>query len=100
MSKRINKFFKPDTHKSSDYVNWIAVLDLKTCLLCRVQHGKIYGVSEMIEIQPPVHNLCRCDIEKMDAVFAGGATEDGIGGADFHLKYNGVLPDTYLTKAA
>lgn len=97
--KELINFFKPDTHESSDYVNWIAVLDLKTCLLCRLQHGKIYDIDEIIEFQPPVHNLCRCDIKKMDAVFAGGATEDGIGGPDFYLKYNGVLPDIYLTKA-
>ena len=75
--KELIDFFEPSTHESADYVNWIAILDIKTCLRCRTQHGKIYSSDEFLDFHPPVHDYCRCNIKKMDAVLAGGATEDG-----------------------
>lgn len=35
----------------------------------------------------------------MEAIEAGGATNDGIEGADFWLKYYGHLPDNYISSA-
>ena len=42
IEKDLIELFVPQTHKSKEYKNWIAILDLKTCLVCRNCHGKIY----------------------------------------------------------
>ena len=34
---------------------WKAMLDLKTCLNCRKNHGKIYETDEFVAPFPPVH---------------------------------------------
>lgn len=33
---------------STQWVNWIAELDIFTCLACRMKHGKIYSVDDRI----------------------------------------------------
>lgn len=98
IEKDLIELFVPQTHKSKEYKNWIAILDLKTCLVCRNCHGKIYKFHEQPIQQPPVHNNCHCEIVEIDAVYAGGATQDGVAGADYVLKQTGVLPDCYITK--
>ncbi|MBO5505624.1 MAG: ribonuclease [Clostridia bacterium] len=47
---------------------------------------------------PPLHRKCRCIIEKLRVLLAGTATNNGLDGADWHLKHNGRLPDYYITK--
>lgn len=38
--------FKPTmTSQSTQWKHWVTQLDLKTCLICRAEHGKIYAVQ-------------------------------------------------------
>ena len=90
--------YSPPTQESRNYKNWIATLDLKTCLECRSRHGQIYPMDEMPDIEPPIHPNCRCHIEPMKAVEAGYATKDGQYGADYWIKYVASLPKYYITK--
>lgn len=79
--------------------NWIAILDLKTCPICRTMHGKIWRIEEQPEVEPEVHPFCRCEIKIMKTVKAGTATTKGLDGADLTLKFESKLPDYYLTSA-
>ena len=83
---------------SSKWKMWKAILDLRTCLICRKNHGKIYEIDEFVSPFPPVHTNCRCEIKPLEALFAGTATNEGINGADWYLKVYGELPDYYITK--
>ena len=56
-------------------ISWIAIE-------CASRHGKIYVIDEILDIEPPLHPDCRCIIDRMDAVAAGGATKDGENGAE------------------
>ena len=85
--------------KSNKYKNWLSVLDLKTCLLCRAQHGRVYLAEETIAPEPPLHIRCRCTIEWLTALYTGTATSKGENGADWWLKWVGRLPDYYITSA-
>lgn len=69
--------WEPVFANSSKYKNWIAVLDLKTCYVCRKMHGKIWLIDERPEMEPPVHPRCRCDILIMKTVEAGTSTING-----------------------
>lgn len=89
--------YHPPTIESNNFKHWVATLDIKTCMSCFLQHGKIYSISEPIQPSPPLHPHCRCAIEPMQAVAAGNATKDGKQGADWWLKYVGLLPDYYIT---
>ena len=60
-------------------------------------HGKVYSVTEDIGPTPPLHPRCRCVIEALKARLAGTATMRYRDGADWWLKYNGMLPDYYVT---
>ena len=94
----INGFdWKPEFEISKKYKNWIAHLDLRTCKVCRDMHGKIWKMEEKPEIEPKIHNRCRCEIKAMVTVKAGTATTKGLDGADWTLKYESKLPDYYLT---
>lgn len=53
LTKGLLDFYSPPTRESSRYKNWIAILDLKTCLECRSHHGQIYQMDEMPDIEPP-----------------------------------------------
>ncbi len=81
---------------SQKWKTWKAVVDFHTCFTCRKNHGKIYNINEYVE-PPPVHSNCRCIIERLKALLAGTATNDGINGADWNLKYHNTLPDYYIT---
>ncbi len=83
---------------STNYKNWIAILDLKTCIECRKRHGKIYKIDEVVEQEPPLHNNCRCEIIPMKSIVAGNATNDGDNGADYWLHFFNILPEYYVTK--
>ncbi|MGN1131800.1 MAG: ribonuclease domain-containing protein [Ruminococcus sp.] len=98
LQKDLLETFQPCVHDSNDYKNWIAILDLKTCLQCRLNHGKVYLKDEIIYEVPPLHINCRCKIKNISAVFAGFATQDGLNGADYVVKLTGVLPSNYITK--
>lgn len=89
--------WEPIFDNSSKYKNWIAVLDLKTCYVCRKMHGKIWLIDEKPETEPPVHPNCRCVIRVMKTVEAGTATINGENGADWTLKSEGKLPNYYIT---
>ncbi len=88
--------WQPKFSESSKYKNWIAVLDPKTCLYCRKTHGEIWHINEVVEKEPPVHERCRCVIRKVVTVEAGPATIQKTDGADWQLKHNGGLPDSYI----
>lgn len=83
--------------ESKKFKNWIAILDLKTCLMCRMMHGKIYSTEDIVELEPPLHENCRCVIEWVKSLYAGTATKVGRDGADWWLKWIGQLPDNYIT---
>lgn len=89
--------WEPIFANSSKYKNWLAVLDLKTCYVCRKMHGKIWLINEIPEMEPPVHPNCRCAIRVMKTIEAGTATIHGENGADWTLKNEGKLHDYYLT---
>ena len=91
--------YEPVTVQSVKYKNWRAILDLRTCLECRSLHGKIYDINEWRIVEPPLHEHCRCKIEPMESIFAGGATKNGEAGADFWLKNFGELPNYYVTES-
>lgn len=90
--------YHPPTTTSTKYKNWIAELDLRACEDCKSMHGKVYLINEPLEVEPPLHPKCRCEIKTMEAVAAGEGTKDGEGGADWWLKYTGRLPDYYVTE--
>lgn len=83
---------------STKWKAWKAVLDLKTCLNCRKNHGKIYYINEIVSPTPPIHPYDRCTIERLMSLLAGTATKEGINGADWYLKFYSKLPAYYITK--
>jgi len=83
---------------SKKWKNWIAIIDLKICIDCKDKHGQIYEISEKVSPSPPLHPHCRCTIQRLKSLFAGEATEKRLDGADWHLKYNGKLPEYYISK--
>ena len=98
LTKGLLDSYSPPTQESRNYKNWIAVLDLKTCLECRSRHGQIYWMVEMPDIELPLHPNCRCEIRPMKAVVAGYGTKDGQNGADYWMKYFAELPEYYITE--
>ena len=83
---------------STKWKNWVTQIDEKTCKPCKANNGKIYEIAETITPSPPLHPHCRCTIERLKSLFAGEATDKKQEGADWYLKYKGVLPDYYITK--
>lgn len=77
---------------------WYTTIDEKACTICMENNGKIYAMAEVPSPQPPLHPHCRCVIDTIEAIMAGTATIDGVMGADWFLKYHGMLPRNYLTK--
>lgn len=90
----------PQITTSKKYKHWISREDLKRCLTCKNQHGKIWKISETPDIVPPVHPNCRCVIELMKTITAGTATINGLAGADWYIKNHGILPPEYIDKAS
>lgn len=96
--KDLLDFFQPKFHESSEYKDRFTIIDPKTCLKCLSNHGKVYLIYETVSPAPPLHFKCRCTVKKMNAVYAGYATQDGFHGADYVVKQTGVLPSAYITK--
>ena len=88
----------PKVTTSKNYKHWISRDDLRRCLICKENHGKIYAVSETPAPMPPIHPNCRCIIEQMKAITAGTATFNRTEGADWTLMIEGTLPDYYISK--
>lgn len=82
---------------STKWKSWKATTDLKTCLNCRKENGKIYSINESVYPTPPLHPNCRCVIERLKTLLAGTATNQGFDGADWQLRFYGKLPDYYIT---
>lgn len=55
LTKGLLDSYFPPTQESRNYKNWIAILDLKTCLECRDRHGQIYQMDEFPDKEPPLH---------------------------------------------
>ena len=98
LTKGLLDSYSPPIQESRSYKSWIAALDLKTCLECRFRHGQIYRMDETLDIEPPLHPNCRCDIRPIEAVIAGQGTKDGQNGADYWMKYFADLPEYYITR--
>ena len=71
----------PKVITSTNYKHWVSTQDLKRCLECADNHGKIWYISETPSPKPPLHPRCRCAIERMKSIIAGTATINGINGA-------------------
>lgn len=99
LMKGLLDIYIPETHKSTLWKYWRAILDPKLCLDCLSHHGQIYAMGEIPDIEPPLHENCRCAILPMDAISPGGATKDGENGADYWLTNYGKLPDYYISDA-
>ena len=97
--KGLLDIYVPETHKSVLWKYWRAILDPKLCLDCLNHHGKVYAMDEIPDIEPPLHENCRCAILPMDAITPGGATKDGENGADYWLVHDDELPDYYISKS-
>lgn len=82
---------------SEHYKYWKSVEDLKRCVTCGKNHGKIYMLNEAVEPEPPIHENCRCIIDTLKSILAGSATKNGSLGADLWLKEFGKLPPYYIT---
>ena len=82
---------------SENWKEWVAKLDLRTCLPCRMLHGKIFSADD-ISIPKELHFFCRCVVQKLHALTAGTATRKGRDGADWELFNSGRLPNYYITK--
>lgn len=82
---------------SKNYKYWISQDDHRRCILCEEMDGKIYRITEVPNPKPPLHPFCRCVIKIMEALKAGTATDNKLGGADFWLKYLGYLPEYYIS---
>ena len=82
---------------SKHWKNWMTVEDEKRCWEYEKNHGKIYAITEKPNPRPPIHPWCRCRIEAMKALSAGMATNMGVNGADWYLKYYNKLPEYYIT---
>lgn len=98
LTKGLFDSYSSPTQISQTFKNWIAILDLKTCLECRSHHGQIYQMNEITDVEPPLHPNCRCTILPMKAVIAGHGTKDEQNGADYWIKYFSELPEYYITK--
>jgi hypothetical protein len=68
-----------------------------TCTDCKDIHGKIYE-TEIKPIEYKQHINCKCEAPAMRTKSAGTATQKGVDGADFYLKYLKKLPDYYVLK--
>ena len=89
--------FSPEVDVSENYQHWISIEDWRRCVECKNLHGKIWRLDEVPNPEPPLHPSCRCVIQNMESIKAGTATINGTDGADWTLKYEGNLPDYYIT---
>lgn len=88
----------PQIKTSRHYRQWESVKDLRRCLICENNHGKIWPTEEDPLQRPPAHIRCRCRTKLMQAIAAGTATISGHSGADWTLKFEKELPTYYITE--
>lgn len=82
---------------SQHYKHWLSIEDARRCIRCEEMHGQIYEIGEIPNPAPPLHEKCRCLITRMQAMYAGTATDKRKNGADWWIKKCGILPPYYLT---
>lgn len=90
----------PDKKLKGNSINWCNHESRwlpTTCTDCKDIHGKIYE-PEIKPIEYKQHINCKCEAPTMRTKSAGTATQKGVDGADFYLKYLQKLPNYYLTK--
>lgn len=90
----------PDKKLKGDSINWRNHESrwlLTTCDDCKDIHGKIYK-PQITPIEYEQHPNCKCTAPTMRTKKAGTATQKGVDGVDFYLKYLKKLLDYYLTK--
>ncbi len=84
--------------KSKKFLSWQTVSDEKRCVSCEAMDGKIVEKKDIWRIHPPLHLWCRCLLSFLRSIEAGEATDQGMEGVDFWLKYYKKLPGNYVTK--
>ena len=92
--------------ESENWKHWLTMDDAKVCRgggttigeTCYEKHGQIYPIDAIVDTEPPLHFNCRCEIETMDAMVAGMATNNGQNGADYYISTTGQLPNYYISK--
>ena len=89
----------PQVTTSSKYKHWVSIDDYKRCFVCASYHGKIWLIEEDPIPKPRLHGFCRCKIQLMEAIIAGTATFKGVYGADWKLKYEGTIPEYYISES-
>ena len=89
--------FDPVVARSNKYKHWISENDFKRCATCKDLHGKIWGIGEPAQPEPPLHLYCRCVIERMKTIEAGTATINKNDGADWTLMVWRELPEYYIS---
>ena len=89
---------EPEIKISKNYKHWVSIEDLKRCVICEENHGKIWSINDLPIPEPPVHPNCRCKIKPIQSIKAGTATINENNGADWHLKNIGELPNYYISK--
>lgn len=82
--------------QSKNWKMWYSVEDVRRCLACERNTGKIYGLKEKPNPSPKLHLHCRCWISVMQAVYAGSASDAGFNGADWWIRNQGQLPGHYI----
>ena len=65
---------------SEIWKEWVAEKDFKTCAVCKILDGKIYGINEPVFPEPPLHPNCRCRIEIIQAIGGNNGND-----ADYYI---------------
>lgn len=100
IKESLKNYFKENTTQYNKSLNWKEYKigpTLTHCEICYERNNKIYE-SDYDEPELPEHYGCKCYLEWLDSLGVGQATELGINGADFYIKYYGRLPDYYISK--
>ena len=100
IKESIENYFKDITTKYNTSRKWKEYMlspTLTHCKTCLQRCNKIYE-AYINEPNLPEHKNCQCFLIWLRSLSVGKATELGINGADFYLKYYGHLPEYYITK--
>lgn len=77
---------------------WLRTPTPSNCKGCILLDKRIFELSDREQKKPPLHPNCACYAEMISSVLVGTATQQGINGADWHLKHFQHLPAYYITK--
>ena len=100
IKESVENYFNEKTTKYNKSTKWKEYklgITLTHCATCYDRNNKIYE-AYYDELELPEHENCKCYLVWLKSLGVGKATELGINGADFYLKYYGYLPDYYITK--